>query len=62
MIKFITKPPIILGAIVVGTLVFWLGCEIKSLWIIIIGVLPLCLATSYCTYQLHKIIYKKIGM
>lgn len=61
MRKFEIKPPLVVGTLVLGALLFWIGCEMELIWLILVGFIPLFIAVSYCSYQLFKIFTNKIG-
>jgi hypothetical protein len=61
MRKFVIKPPMVIGTVLSGALVFWVGCEIGSIWLAIVGFIPLFISVAYCSYQLFKLMTEKIG-
>jgi len=61
MRKFEIKPPMVVATILLGAFVFWIGCEIESIWLSLVGFVLLFIGISYCSYQLFKIFIDKIG-
>ena len=60
MNKFTIKPPFVLGTIVGGAFIFWLGCELETVWLALIGFVPLFIASCYCGHLLYKNIFGKM--
>jgi len=51
----------VVATILLGAFVFWIGCEIESIWLSLVGFVLLFIGISYCSYQLFKIFIDKIG-